>query len=175
MQLNIKGEIHIFGDNIDTDQIYPGRYLELTSPQEIAAHCLDGADENFSLRFIKGGLVVAGKNFGCGSSREHAAISLKNLGVSAVIAESFARIFYRNAINMGLPLIACSEINEIVKTGDVLSVDLKRGIITNMTSGKTAVCEPISEYAMRILDAGGIKPLLLQDETGNAEIHNEVG
>lgn len=154
--------MHIFGSNIDTDQIYPGQYLDLTDHNEMATHCLEGASKEFAREFVKGDIVVAGTNFGCGSSRENAAIALKVKGVGAVVAKSFARIFYRNAFNMGLPLIVCPRIEEIASKGDELIIDIDQQLAINSRTGKTAYIEPISEYAMKILNAGGIKPLLNQ-------------
>ncbi len=156
----IVGKAYKFGDNIDTDQIYPGRYLELTEPEEIAEHAMEDADPTFRDRFERGGIIVAGRNFGCGSSREHAAIALKAAGVSLVIAESFARIFYRNCINIGLPLIICPGIGECVEDGDELEVDLRQGIVRNLTRKKECRCQPLSSYALEILEAGGIKQLI---------------
>lgn len=149
----------VFGKNIDTDQIYPGRYLELVKPEDIAEHCLEGADPTFAKNMSKGDIVVAGTNFGCGSSREHAAITLKTAGVSVVLAESFARIFFRNAINLALPLMVCPGINSKVTTGDELEVNLETGVVINKTTGETIQGEKVSEYTMNILENGGIKPL----------------
>ncbi len=156
----IIGRAYVFGKNIDTDQICPGKYLELTDHKEIASHCLEGARRDFAQNFKEGGIVVALENFGCGSSREHAAISLKTIGVRAVVAKSFARIFYRNGINMGIPLIECKEIDTIAVEGEDLKIDLERGIITNTVSGKEVPCEKISDYAMKILSYGGIKNMI---------------
>ena len=117
MKTEITGNIIVVGNNIDTDQIYPGRFLAITDPKEIGSHCLCGVDENIATNFPQGGIVVAGTNFGCGSSREHAPIALLNMGASAVIADSFARIFFRNSINLGLPLIVCKGISKEVKDG----------------------------------------------------------
>jgi len=155
----ISGKAFIFGNNIDTDQIYPGRYLELVEPEEIAAHCLEGANPDFAKEVSKGDIVVAGKNFGCGSSREHAAIALVHAGVGAVVAESFARIFYRNAINLGLTVLVCPEITSKVNEGDFLEVNLEEGMVYNKTSGESIQGEKLSEYIMDILSSGGIKPL----------------
>lgn len=161
MQLNIQGKVHIFGDNIDTDQIYPGQFLELVNPDEISDHCLEGANPDFKNEFQEGEIIVAGINFGCGSSREHAAIALKNIGTGAVIAKSFARIFYRNAINMGLPLIICPRILEIVREGESLEIEIKNNRVFNIVTGEEAEIEPVTDYVREILDAGGIKKLLL--------------
>ena len=155
MEKVITGKAHIFGDNIDTDQICPGRYLELTDPDEIALHCLEGARPSFVSEFKKGDIVVGGTNFGCGSSREHAAIALKSLGVSAVIAKSFARIFYRNAINLGLTVVVCPDLDELcLGNGEEVTVDIGNGTVSAM-KGKI-FCEPISGYALEILRYGGI-------------------
>jgi 3-isopropylmalate/(R)-2-methylmalate dehydratase small subunit len=155
----IEGKVIVLGDNIDTDQIYPGRFLDITDHREIGSHCLEGVDANIAKNFEPGGIVVAGANFGCGSSREHAPIALLNMGAGAVVATSFARIFYRNAINLGLPLIVCKGINKKVKNGQLILIDVQTGIITIRNTGETFECEPIGEHAMNILNAGGIKPL----------------
>lgn len=154
-----RAKAHVFGKNIDTDQILPGRYLELTDPEKMASHCLEGADPGFAHRVQQGDLVVAGTNFGCGSSREHAAMALIHAGVAAVLAESFARIFYRNAINLALPLMVCRTITKMVKDGDVLQVDIASGTVYNLTTGQRAQGERVSPYAMHILESGGIIPL----------------
>lgn len=166
MQLKISGKAYIFGDNIDTDQIYPGRYLELTAKADIASHCMEGARPGFAREVKKGDIIVAGKNFGCGSSREHAAITLKEAGVSAVVAESFARIFFRNAINLGLPVIACKKIHDNVKEGEILEIDLSTGQIKNQNTGETYRGEGLSEFVLSILENGGIKPLF-KERYGN--------
>jgi 3-isopropylmalate/(R)-2-methylmalate dehydratase small subunit len=160
MEKVLKGKAFTFGANIDTDQIYPGRYLDQTDPQDIIQHAMEGADANFTKEFSTGDIIVASTNFGCGSSREHAAIALKALGVGAVVAESFARIFYRNGINMGLPLLVCSGIGEKVARGDALEIDLGKSILKNTTKGEEFSIEPVSDYAMHILESGGIKEIL---------------
>ncbi len=160
METKIKGKTIVLGNNIDTDQIYPGRFLALTDPKEIGSHCLCGVDENIASSFPKGGIVIAGRNFGCGSSREHAAIALINMGASAVIAESFARIFYRNAINLGLPVIVCKGISEAVKAGETVDIDMSTGKIVVEESGKELTSEKMGDQALMILEAGGIKPLM---------------
>lgn len=134
--------------------------MELTDPQEVARHCLEGADPGFIKRFQAGDIIVAGKNFGCGSSREQAAITLSVAGVGAVVAPSFARIFYRNAINLGLPLVISSEILQKVRSGELITIDLTQGTIVNQHTGEKISCEPLSEFAMNILENGGIKPLI---------------
>lgn len=150
----------VFGDNIDTDQIVPGRYLELTDPKEIGSHCFSGIDEAIAPSFPKGGIVVAGRNFGCGSSREHAPIAILNMGCQLLLAESFARIFFRNAINLGLAAVECPGLAAQTRTGDVLDVDLLKGVVINETTGKRYSCRPIDAHSREILEAGGIKPLM---------------
>lgn len=162
MKTEFNGTALVLGKNIDTDQIYPGRYLALTDPDEIGNHGLEGVDEDMASSFPKGGVIVAGANFGCGSSREHAAIALIHMGAGAVVAESFARIFYRNAINLGLPLLVCKGISGKVKTGQRLGVNIGTGEVRNLDTGETYRCEQIGEYAMSILEAGGIKPLFVR-------------
>lgn len=156
------GKATVVGNNVDTDQIYPGPYLELTDPKEIGSHCLAGIDESIAGQFPEGGIVVAGTNFGCGSSREHAPIALINMGASMVLADSFARIFFRNGINLGLPLIVCKGIGEKVRSGQTLQVDVVSGVVKICDTGETMACEPLGEQALRILSAGGIKPLMRQ-------------
>lgn len=160
MEELINGKVIIVGDNIDTDQIYPGRYLEIVDPTEIAQHCLEGVDPSLAKTFQKGGIVVAGTNFGCGSSREHAAIALSSMGAALILAESFARIFYRNAINLGLPLVICKDITKKVETGDILEVDIRDGVIRNVTHQETYQGERMGDLAVRILSAGGIKNVM---------------
>lgn len=164
MEKKIQGSAFVFGKNIDTDQIFPGRFVELTEPEDIKKYCMYGADEKFTEKCQPGDIVVASTNFGCGSSREHAAMTLKYAGVGAVIAESYGRIFFRNAINLGIPAITCKGIDKIVKTGDKLSVDFETGIITNLTTGATAQTVPMSPYIMNILEHGGIKPMLKAEQ-----------
>ena len=155
-----EGKIVVVGNNIDTDQIYPGPYLELTDPKQIGSHCLAGVDENIAPTFPENGMVIAGTNFGCGSSREHAPISLINMGAKLVLADSFARIFFRNAINLGLPLIVCKGISAHVKTGQTLRVDVMTGKVVILETGEELDCEPFSDQTVKILEAGGIKPLM---------------
>jgi 3-isopropylmalate/(R)-2-methylmalate dehydratase small subunit len=159
----ITGRAFVYGANIDTDQIYPGRYLDLTDPDQVARHALEGADPDFVREVRPGDLIVAGTNFGCGSSREHAAVALKAAGVGAVLAESFARIFYRNGINLGLPLLVCPGIAGQVQRGDLLHLEMAAGRVINRTSGAALVVEPLSPYVMAILESGGIKALIRRE------------
>ncbi|MCD8148951.1 MAG: 3-isopropylmalate dehydratase small subunit [Clostridiales bacterium] len=160
MKSEITGKLITVGNNIDTDQIYPGRFLAITDPKEIGSHCLCGVDESIASNFPQGGIVVAGTNFGCGSSREYAPIALINMGASAVIADSFARIFFRNAINLGLPLIVCKGLSKEVQTGQTLCIDIAKGEITVIETGRKYSCEKLGDQALKILEAGGIKPLM---------------
>lgn len=159
MENIIKGKSHVLGPNIDTDQIYPGRYLELVDPDEIKTHCLEGVHKDFYKKINKGDIIIAGTNFGCGSSREHAAITLKEAGISMVIAESFARIFYRNAINLALPVIISENISKKVRNNDMLKVDLKDGLIVNETTGEEIKSEKMADFFLEIIQAGGVKNL----------------
>ncbi len=160
MEKTIRGKAFMFGANIDTDQIYPGRYLELTDPKEVGKHAMEGADPTLVRDFQPGDIIVASTNFGCGSSREQAAITLKAIGVGAVLADSFARIFYRNAINLGIPLLVCPQIHSLVKKGDMVRVNMASGDVVNETTGAKAQAQPLSDYVMKILESGGIKPLI---------------
>ena len=160
MKTTIEGNAFTFGKNLDTDQIYPGQYLELARVEDIKQHALEGADPDFVKRFKPGDIIVAGANFGCGSSREHAAIAIKAVGASIVLAESFARIFYRNAINLGLPLLVCPGITERVSSGDTLKIELEKGVVLNQSSGAELKVQPMSGYVFDILESGGIKPLV---------------
>ena len=156
MKTEITGNIIVVGNNIDTDQIYPGRFLAITDPKEIGSHCLCGVDENIATNFPQGGIVVAGTNFGCGSSREHAPLALKSCGVKCVIAPSFARIFYRNAINIGFPIVECAQAAEEIQAGDQVEVDFATGIITDSTQGKTWQAAPFPAFIDGIIQSGGL-------------------
>jgi 3-isopropylmalate/(R)-2-methylmalate dehydratase small subunit len=156
MNLTITAKAAKFGNNINTDVILPGKYLELIDPKELGRHALEGLDPNFPHRAKDGVIIVGGKNFGCGSSREQAPIALKAAGVKCVLAESFARIFYRNAINIGLPALECSGISEKIDEGNSISVDLKGGIVENHTAGVTLKTSPLPEFIMNLLEEGGL-------------------
>ena len=160
MKTVFEGKSLVVGNNVDTDLIYPGRFLELTDPKEIGSHCLAGISEDISPNFPAGGIVVAGTNFGCGSSREHAPIALINMGAAAVLADSFARIFFRNGINLGLPLVVCKGISRHVQNGQTLRLDLNAGTVTIEETGEILHAEALGGKAMEILEAGGIKPLM---------------
>lgn len=154
--MTIKAKAIMFGDNVDTDVILPGKYLILTDPEELGKHAMEGLVPDFPSRSADGAILVAGENFGQGSSREQAPIALKAAGVRCVLARSFARIFYRNSINIGLPALECQEILNIVKDGDELSVDVATGQIKNLTTGRASRAEPIPENVLQILNDGGI-------------------
>jgi 3-isopropylmalate/(R)-2-methylmalate dehydratase small subunit len=149
------GRTFVFGDNIDTDIIVPGCYLSLSSPEELAGVCMEGYQKGFAARIKKGDIFVAGSNFGCGSSREHAPLSIKAAGVDFVIAESFARIFYRNAINVGLPIIEAKEAARSIKDGDEITVDAEDGEIFNVTKNERYKMRPLPPFIMEIVKAGG--------------------
>lgn len=150
------GNVFKYGDNVDTDVIIPARYLNSSEPKELALHCMEDIDKEFVNRVKSGDLIVADKNFGCGSSREHAPIAIKAAGVSCVIAKTFARIFYRNAINIGLPIIECPEAAEGIEAGDEVEVDFDTGIITNKTRGTEFRGQPFPEFMQRIIKAEGL-------------------
>ena len=154
--MNAKGTVFKYKDNIDTDVIIPARYLNTSDPVELAKHCMEDADTEFVKKVKQGDVMVAGRNFGCGSSREHAPIAIKTAGISVVIAASFARIFYRNSINIGLPIVECPEAAEKINAGDTVSVNFDTGIITDETTGETFKGEPYPEFMQRIIAAGGL-------------------
>ncbi|MDE7198051.1 MAG: 3-isopropylmalate dehydratase small subunit [Lachnospiraceae bacterium] len=151
-----KGTVFKYGDNVDTDVIIPARYLNSSDPAELAQHCMEDIDKTFIEKVSKGDIIVATKNFGCGSSREHAPIAIKAAGVSCVIAETFARIFYRNAINIGLPIVECPEAAEAIEAGDTVEVDFDSGVITDVTKGTTYQGQAFPEFMQKIIDAEGL-------------------
>jgi len=152
----VQGRAWRFGDNVNTDEIIPARYLNVTDTAVLARHCMEGADERFSSTVRPGDVIVAGRNFGCGSSREHAPLCIKAAGVSCVIGATFARIFYRNAINMGLPILECGEASERVQEGDSVRVDLGAGVITNLTRGERYRAAPFPDFMREIILSGGL-------------------
>ncbi len=154
--MKIRGKVWKFGENIDTDAIIPARYLNTSDPQELARHCMEDADQEFPDKVSPGDIIVAGKNFGCGSSREHAPIALKAAGVACVIAPSFARIFYRNAFNMGLPIFECEEAARQIQEGHEVEVDADSGIIRDLTTGKEMKAQPIPPFMQELIADGGL-------------------
>ncbi|MBO5045561.1 MAG: 3-isopropylmalate dehydratase small subunit [Clostridia bacterium] len=154
--MEVKGSVHKYGNDVDTDVIIPARYLNTSSEQELASHCMEDIDKDFVNKVKAGDLMVAGDNFGCGSSREHAPIAIKASGISLVIANTFARIFYRNAINIGLPILECPEAVKNISAGDTVSCDLSKGIIVNETTGQRFQAQPFPPFIQAIIDAGGL-------------------
>ena len=154
--MNAKGTVFKYGDNVDTDVIIPARYLNITDMQELSAHCMEDIDKEFRGKVQEGDIMVAGNNFGCGSSREHAPATIKASGISCVIANSFARIFYRNSINIGLPIIECPEAAEAISAGDTVSIDFVKGEIVDETTGRTFQAEPFPPFLQDIIDKGGL-------------------
>lgn len=152
----LKGKVFKFGDDIDTDIIVPATYLSTFDPKELAKHCMEYTNPEFFKEVKEGDIVVAGKNFGCGSSREHAPIALKGCGVSIVIAKSFARIFYRNALNIGLYILECPDAVDGINANDEVSVDVDTGVITNLTSGKKYQAQPFPKFIQNIIECGGL-------------------
>ncbi|MBS5483088.1 MAG: 3-isopropylmalate dehydratase small subunit [Clostridiales bacterium] len=154
--MNAHGFVHRYGDNVDTDVIIPARYLNTASHSELAAHCMEDIDKEFVNKVKSGDIIVAGKNFGCGSSREHAPIAIKASGISCVIAPTFARIFYRNAINIGLAILECPEAAAAIQDGDEVAVDFDTGVITDVTSGQTFQAQPFPPFIQNIIQKGGL-------------------
>lgn len=156
------GTVFKYGDNVDTDVIIPARYLNSSDPKELAGHCMEDIDKAFVGNVKEGDIIVAAKNFGCGSSREHAPIAIKAAGVSCVIAETFARIFYRNAINIGLPIVECPEASREIAAGDTVEVDFDTGVITDKTTKKTYRGQAFPEFMQKIIDSEGLIPYINQ-------------
>ena len=154
--MNAKGPVFKYGDNIDTDVIIPARYLNTQSPAELAAHCMEDIDKTFIIRVQAGDIMVGGENFGCGSSREHAPLAIKTAGIACVIAASFARIFYRNAINIGLAILECEEASDKIQDGDEVAIDFDTGIITNVTRNETYQALPFPDFIKEIIAKGGL-------------------
>ena len=154
--MKAEGKVFRYGNNVDTDVIIPARYLNTSDHAELASHCMEDIDPDFVRKVGKGDIIVAGRNFGCGSSREHAPIAIKASGISCVIAESFARIFYRNSLNIGLPILECKAASEEIADGDRVSVDYSTGVITDETTGKTYQAEPFPPFMQSLIQAGGL-------------------
>jgi len=152
----LKGKVYKYGANVDTDAIIPARYLNVSKPAALAKHCMEDIDKDFVNKVQPGDIIMATTNFGCGSSREHAPIAIKAAGVSCVVAKSFARIFFRNAINIGLPLLECEEVVDNTETGDILEVDLSSGTIKNTTKGKVFTAKPYPDFMSGLIAAGGL-------------------
>ena len=152
----LRGKVHKYGANVDTDAIIPARYLNVSQPAELARHCMEDMDPQFTNRVKPGDIMVATTNFGCGSSREHAPLAIKASGISCIIAKSFARIFFRNAINIGLPLLECAEAVDKTEAGDVVEVDLSGGKISNLSSGITFTAKPYPDFMAELISAGGL-------------------
>jgi 3-isopropylmalate/(R)-2-methylmalate dehydratase small subunit len=152
----LKGKVHKYGANVDTDVIIPARYLNLSEPDELARYCMEDIDAEFVSRVEPGDIMVATTNFGCGSSREHAPLAIKAAGISCIIAKSFARIFFRNAINIGLPLLECDEAVDNTDTGDILEVDLSAGRVNNLTKGQEFTAKPYPDFMAELISAGGL-------------------
>ena len=158
--MKLEGTVFKYGDNVDTDVIIPARYLNSSDPKELASHCMEDIDKEFISKVKSGDIIVAAKNFGCGSSREHAPIAIKAAGVSIVIAETFARIFYRNAINIGLPIMECPDAAREIQPGDKVEVDLVSGVVTDVTLGKTWKGQAFPPFMQNIISAGGLIPYI---------------
>lgn len=152
----LTGKVLKYKDNVDTDVIIPARYLNTSDPKELAAHCMEDIDKEFVKRVKSGDIMVAGKNFGCGSSREHAPIAIKESGISCIIAETYARIFYRNSINIGLPILECPQAAREIEDGDKVTVDIKSGEIVNVTKGKKYQAQPFPPFMMELMEVGGL-------------------
>ena len=154
--MNVQGTVHKYGDHVDTDVIIPARYLNTQDPKELASHCMEDIDKEFIHKVKEGDIMVAGANFGCGSSREHAPVAIKASGVSCVIAATFARIFYRNAINIGLAILECPAASEGIEAGNQVSVDFDTGVITNVTKNETYQAEPFPPFIKDMIEKGGL-------------------
>jgi 3-isopropylmalate/(R)-2-methylmalate dehydratase small subunit len=154
--MKIKGRVWKFGDNIDTDAIIPARYLNTSDPKELSKHVMEDADRDFAEKVKSGDLIVGGANFGCGSSREHAPIAIKAAGVQAVVAKSFARIFYRNAFNIGLPIFESDGVSDDIIEGDEIEIEAEKGIIRNITKDKDYTAKPIPPFMQELIEAGGL-------------------
>lgn len=156
MKMKAQGTVYKYGDNIDTDVIIPARYLNTQDAKELASHCMEDIDKSFVTKVKQGDIMVGGENFGCGSSREHAPLAIKSAGIDCVIAKSFARIFYRNSINIGLPILECPAASEAIADGDTVSIDFDTGVITDVTTGATFQAEPFPPFIQNIIQKGGL-------------------
>ncbi len=154
--MKIQGKVHKYGDHVDTDVIIPARYLNTADPKELAAHCMEDIDKDFVKNVQPGDILVAGVNFGCGSSREHAPIAIKASGIACVIAENFARIFYRNSLNIGLPILECPAASKAIQNGDEVAVDFDTGVIENLATGEIYQAEPFPPFIQNIIQKGGL-------------------
>lgn len=154
--MNAHGKVHKYGDNVDTDVIIPARYLNTADHKELASHCMEDIDKEFIHKVNSGDIMVGGANFGCGSSREHAPIAIKASGISCIIASTFARIFYRNAINIGLAILECDEASKKISDGDEVEIDFDKGLIVNVTKGETYQAEPFPNFIKEIIGKGGL-------------------
>ena len=163
--MEAKGSVFKYGDNVDTDVIIPARYLAIQDRKELASHCMEDIDTSFVGRVKAGDIMVAGKNFGCGSSREHAPMVIKEAGISCVIAETFARIFFRNAINIGLPIIECREASEGIQAGDEVEIDFDSGLIKDVTTGRSFQGTPFPGFMQKIINAGGLVNYINEEQT----------
>jgi 3-isopropylmalate/(R)-2-methylmalate dehydratase small subunit len=162
--MKASGKVFRYGDNVDTDVIIPARYLNTSDHAQLAQHCMEDIDAGFVGKVEKGDIIVADKNFGCGSSREHAPIAIKECGVSCVIARTFARIFYRNALNIGLPILECPEACDAIEQGDQVEVDFASGVITDVTKGQKFQAEPFPPFMQKLIAAGGLANYMTQEE-----------
>lgn len=162
--MQAQGKVFRYGDNVDTDVIIPARYLNTSDHAELASHCMEDLDKSFVTEVEAGDIIVADRNFGCGSSREHAPIAIKESGISCVIARSFARIFYRNSINIGLPILECPEAVDSIKAGEVVRVDFSSGTITNTTTGEVFQSEPFPPFMQNLITSGGLAGYLAKEQ-----------
>ena len=167
--MKVSGKTYKYGDNVDTDVIIPARYLNTPNAKELAAHCMEDIDASFAKTVKPGEIIVAGKNFGCGSSREHAPLAIKTCGVACVIASTFARIFYRNALNIGLPILECPEAAERISAGDEITVDFDTGRIMNVTTGISYQAEPFPPFMQDLIAAGGLASYMKSQAEGGAK------
>lgn len=165
----LKGKAWKFKNNVNTDVIIPARYLNTSNPEELAKHCMEDIDKDFTKKISQGDIIVAGKNFGCGSSREHAPIAIKNAGISCVITESFARIFYRNSINLGLPIFESKEASEKISEGNEIEVNAETGEIKNLTKNETYNAQPLPPFVQKIIRSGGLMEYVKQEVKKNAQ------